>query len=50
MKINLLLGDYLNEMKGIEDSSIDMILTDPPYGTTACKFDIASNRINEVTK
>ena len=26
-------------MKNIPDSSIDMILTDPPYGTTACKWD-----------
>jgi len=26
-------------MKGIESGSVDMILTDPPYGTTACKWD-----------
>jgi len=26
-------------MKDIEDGSVDMILTDPPYGTTACKWD-----------
>jgi site-specific DNA-methyltransferase (adenine-specific) len=26
-------------MKEIEDGSVDMILTDPPYGTTACKWD-----------
>lgn len=26
-------------MKDIPDGSIDMILTDPPYGTTACKWD-----------
>jgi site-specific DNA-methyltransferase (adenine-specific) len=26
-------------MKEIPDGSIDMILTDPPYGTTACKWD-----------
>ena len=26
-------------MKNIEDNSIDLILTDPPYGTTACKWD-----------
>ena len=29
-------GDCLEKMKDIPDSSIDMILTDPPYGTTAC--------------
>lgn len=26
-------------MKTIPDGSIDLILTDPPYGTTACKWD-----------
>jgi site-specific DNA-methyltransferase (adenine-specific) len=26
-------------MKEIEDGSVDMVLTDPPYGTTACKWD-----------
>ena len=32
-------GDCLGLMKGIPDGSVDMILTDPPYGTTACKWD-----------
>ena len=26
-------------MRTINDGSIDMVLTDPPYGTTACKWD-----------
>jgi site-specific DNA-methyltransferase (adenine-specific) len=26
-------------MKQIPDHSVDMILCDPPYGTTACKWD-----------
>ena len=26
-------------MKGIESGSVDAIITDPPYGTTACKWD-----------
>tara|TARA_R110000782_G_C14729647_1_gene405042 strand:+ start:193 stop:912 length:720 start_codon:yes stop_codon:yes gene_type:complete len=26
-------------MKDIPDNSIDLVLTDPPYGTTACKWD-----------
>jgi site-specific DNA-methyltransferase (adenine-specific) len=26
-------------MKGIPDGSVDLVLTDPPYGTTACKWD-----------
>ena len=33
-------GDCLEVMKNIEDESVDLILTDPPYGTTACKWDI----------
>lgn len=32
-------GNCLEEMKRIPDGSVDMILTDPPYGTTACKWD-----------
>lgn len=32
-------GDCLERMKEIADGSVDMILTDPPYGTTACKWD-----------
>ena len=32
-------GDCLEEMKKIPDGSIDLVLTDPPYGTTACKWD-----------
>jgi len=35
----LLHGDCLELMKDIPDNSIDMCLTDPPYGTTACKWD-----------
>jgi DNA modification methylase len=38
-KIDLLHGDCLELMKGIPDKSVDLILTDPPYGTTACKWD-----------
>ena len=35
----LMLGDCLERMKEIPDGSVDMVLTDPPYGTTACKWD-----------
>lgn len=38
--INLYNGDCLEIMKDIPDKSIDMILCDLPYGTTACKWDI----------
>jgi site-specific DNA-methyltransferase (adenine-specific) len=32
-------GDCLEEMPKLADKSIDMILCDLPYGTTACKWD-----------
>jgi DNA modification methylase len=37
--INLMHGDCLELMKSIPDGSVDMVLTDPPYGTTQCKWD-----------
>lgn len=37
--IKLYLGDCLELMKEIPDKSVDMILCDLPYGTTACKWD-----------
>ena len=37
--IRLYNGDCLELMKEIPDGSIDMILCDLPYGTTACKWD-----------
>lgn len=37
--MNLIQGDCLEKMKDIPDGSVDMVLTDPPYGTTACKWD-----------
>ena len=37
--IKLLHGNCLKLMKDIPDTSIDAIITDPPYGTTACKWD-----------
>ena len=40
MEIKLIKGDCLEEMKAIPSKSIDMILCDLPYGTTACKWDI----------
>jgi site-specific DNA-methyltransferase (adenine-specific) len=35
----LIKGDCLEEMQSIESGSVDMVLSDPPYGTTACKWD-----------
>jgi len=36
---DIIHGDCLEVMKGISDKSIDMILCDLPYGTTACEWD-----------
>ena len=38
--IDLRQGDCLELMKDIPNKSIDMILCDLPYGTTACKWDV----------
>ena len=36
----IICGDCLEVMKEIPNKSIDMILCDLPYGTTACKWDV----------
>ena len=38
-KFQLYKGDCLEIMRDIPDKSVDMILCDLPYGTTACKWD-----------
>jgi len=54
--IELFKGDCLEVMKSIEDNSIDAIITDPPYGTTACKwdsvidFDLMWEQLNRIIK
>lgn len=35
----LIQGDCLELMRTIPDHSVDMVLADPPYGTTGCKWD-----------
>jgi len=37
--VNLLLGDCLELLPTIADNSVDLLLVDLPYGTTACKWD-----------
>lgn len=37
--MQLIQGDCLEVMKDIPDKSVDMILCDLPYGTTACQWD-----------
>ena len=54
--IDLRLGDCLEVMKDISDGSVDAIITDPPYGTTACKwdsvidFDLMWEQLNRIIK
>jgi len=49
-------GDCLELMKQIPSGSIDAIITDPPYGTTACKwdsvipFDLMWEQLNRIIK
>jgi site-specific DNA-methyltransferase (adenine-specific) len=38
-RVELHLGDCLEIMKQIPDGSVDAIICDLPYGTTACKWD-----------
>ena len=37
--IRLLRGDCLEVMSRLDAASVDLVLCDPPYGTTACKWD-----------
>jgi len=39
MKSEVFNADCLDVMATLPDASIDCVLTDPPYGTTACKWD-----------
>lgn len=39
MRIKLMHGDCLELMRQIPNRSVDMVLCDLPYGTTACKWD-----------
>ena len=54
--IELLKGNCLEVMKQIPDGSVDAIITDPPYGTTACKwdsvidFDLMWEQLNRIIK
>ncbi len=52
----LFQGDCLDIMPLIPDNSIDCIITDPPYGTTACRwdniipFDLMWEQLNRIIK
>ena len=40
-EVKLINGDCIDEMQKLIDDGVkvDMVLTDPPYGTTSCKWD-----------
>ena len=38
-QVRLMQGNCLELMKELPDASVDLILCDLPYGTTACKWD-----------
>jgi len=54
--MKLYKGDCLGIMKKIETGSVDAIITDPPYGTTSCKwdsvidFDLMWEQLNRIIK
>tara|TARA_R100001510_G_scaffold50243_1_gene49121 strand:+ start:271 stop:1011 length:741 start_codon:yes stop_codon:yes gene_type:complete len=54
--MKLYKGDCIDIMKTIKDKSINAIITDPPYGTTACKwdsvidFDLMWEQLNRIIK
>jgi DNA modification methylase len=54
--IELIQGECLTEMQKIQSGSVDAIITDPPYGTTACKwdsvipFDLMWEQLNRIIK
>ena len=37
--IKLVHGDCLDVLQNVPDNYVDLVLTDPPYGITACKWD-----------
>ena len=39
MKIDLIHGEAIHEMSKLPDNKFELVLCDPPYGTTACKWD-----------
>tara|TARA_R110002050_G_scaffold30270_1_gene77473 strand:- start:72 stop:803 length:732 start_codon:yes stop_codon:yes gene_type:complete len=54
--IQLIKGECIEQMRLIPTGSIDAIITDPPYGTTQCKwdsvidFDLMWEQLNRIVK
>ncbi len=41
--IRLIQGDCLKVLPSLPDDSVDAVICDLPYGTTACKLDVMPN-------
>ncbi len=54
--MKLIYGDCIEKMKDIKSGTVDMVLVDPPYGTTNCKWDSVIpfhdmwEQLNRITK
>lgn len=46
----IILGDCLEVMKTFEDNQFDLVLTDPPYGTTAIDWDTEVDFMDEALR
>jgi len=44
MENRVIQGDCLEVMKNMDDNSVDLVLTDPPYGITKAKWDVVPNK------
>lgn len=40
MSVRAIMSDCLDQMAKLDAGSVDLVLTDPPYGTTACAWDV----------
>jgi len=45
MSYKIIQGDCLEVMRTMPDKSVDLVLTDPPYGTTACDWDTVQDLV-----
>ncbi len=50
MKQKVIHGDCLEEMKKLEDNSVDCIITDPPYNVLSVEWDKNEIDFNEIAK
>lgn len=49
-EVKLYLGDCLEIMKTMSDKSVDLVLTDPPYGINVQRVNCVANRHDKRTR